>query len=484
MPAPILVTKLFTPPISSYQVPRPRLVERLTAALLRKLVLVSAPAGFGKTNLLAEWAAVHQPSQRVAWLSLDEADNDIVRFLTYLIAALQRAHPSIGQDVPGGLSDLRSGSEHNEHEWVEVILTVLINQVCALDESVVLVLDDYHLMQAQPIHDAMIFLINHLPQNCHIVIATRADPPLGLARLRGRGQLFELRQIDLCFTSDETGIYLNDVMGLDINESAVAALAARTEGWVAGLQMAAVSMKGRTDLQAFVDDFTGSQHQILDYLVEEVLQGQPEPVQLFLLQTSVLDRMCGSLCDAVTGGHDSQAMLDWLEHRNLFVYPLDDQQQWYRYHHLFADLLQHRLQQMPSISVPELHRRASAWFENRHYWPPAIDHALAAGDGELAARLTAHSSGPFGTPDLSTIAGRPVLTFPPSVSPVTLIEPLSDRELEVLRLLSADLSSPAIAARLYISPNTTRSHLRHIYEKLNAHSRYEAIVRARELHLI
>jgi LuxR family transcriptional regulator, maltose regulon positive regulatory protein len=483
MSAPILITKLYIPPVCSYQVPRPRLVERLTAELTRKLVLVSAPAGFGKTNLLAEWAATQQPPKRVAWLSLDEADNDTARFLMYLITALQRVHASIGQDVSGAISEPASSVARNEREWVEIVLTVLINQVCALGESVVLVLDDYHLVHEQAIHDALVFLLNHLPENWHVAISTRADPPLGLARLRGRGQLFELRQTDLCFTPDETAVFLNEVMGLQIDAQAVAALAARTEGWVAGLQMAAVSMQGREDVQAFVEAFTGSQHQILDYLVEEVLQRQTESVQTFLQQTSILNRMCGSLCDAVTAGHDSQSMLDWLEHANLFVYPLDDQQHWYRYHHLFADLLQHRLQQTQSASVPDLHRRASAWYESQHQWLAAIDHALAAGEVERAAHLMARSSELIALPGTSTITGRPALTLLPDAAPA-LLDPLSDRELDVLRLLVADLSSTAIAARLCISANTARSHIRRVYDKLNVHSRYEATVRARELHLV
>jgi len=227
----------------------------LTAELTRKLILVSAPAGFGKTHLLAEWAATHHLPRRVAWLSPDEADNDTTRFLMYLIAALQRVHAAIGQDMSGAFSAAADSEARDEREWVEIVLTVLINQVCALGESVVLVLDDYHLVHTQAVHDALVFLLSHLPANWHVVISTRADPPLGLTRLRGRGQLFELRQSDLCFTPAETTSFLIDVMGLPIDAQAVTALAARTEGWVAGLQMAAVSMQGRTDLQAFVDFF-------------------------------------------------------------------------------------------------------------------------------------------------------------------------------------------------------------------------------------
>jgi ATP/maltotriose-dependent transcriptional regulator MalT len=240
-------------------------------------------------------------------------------------------------------------------------------------------------------------------------------------------------------------------------------------------------MQGQQDVPGFIQAFAGDHRYIVDYLVEEVLQRQTEPVQNFLLQTSILDRMCAPLCDAVTAGRASQAMLDWLEHANLFVYPLDDQQHWYRYHHLFADLLQHRLQQTQSAGVPNLHRRASAWYESQHQWPAAVDHALAAGDLERAAHLMARSSPPI---DPVALTGRPALTLPDSAAPPVLIEPLSDRELEVLRLLVADLSSTAIAAQLCISVNTARSHIRHVYDKLNVHSRYETMIRARELHLV
>ncbi len=477
MPAPVLVTKLYIPPVCSYQVPRPRLVERLTAGLVCKLVLVSAPAGFGKTTLLADWAATHTPPRRVAWLSLDEADNNPVRFLAYLIAALQRACESVGRDVTNNVFDQVDDSA-SLADWVQVVLTILINQVCAVTESLALVLDDYHLIHAQPIHDALMFLLDHLPDNWRLIIATRSDPPLALARLRGRGQLSELRQNELCFTPDEAATFLNEVMGLHIDATAVAALAARTEGWVAGLQMAAVSLQGRSDVQAFVDAFTGSQHHILDYLVEEVLQRQTEQVQAFLLQTSILDRMCGPLCDAVTGDHDSQMVLDFLEHANLFVFPLDENQQWYRYHHLFADLLRHRLHQTQPDRLPELHLRASSWYESQGQWPSAVEHALAAGDLERAAHLNAHS--------LDTPRGLvAALDHSPAADQSTApIEPLSDRELEVLRLLAADYSSTAIARQLFISVNTARSHIRRLYEKLDAHSRLEALQHAHRLHLV
>ena len=477
MPVPVLVTKLYIPPVCSYQVPRPRLVERLTAGLVCKLVLVSAPAGFGKTTLLADWAATHTPPRRVAWLSLDEADNNPVRFLAYLIAALQRAHESIGRDVTDIFFDQNDDST-NTTDWVQVVLTLLINQVCAVAEPLALVLDDYHLIHAQAIHDALLFLLDHLPDNWRLIIATRSDPPLALARLRGRGQLSELRQNELCFTPDEAATFLNDIMGLHIDTAAVAALAARTEGWVAGLQMAAVSLQGRSDVQAFVDAFTGSQHHILDYLVEEVLQRQTEQVQVFLLQTSILDRICGPLCDAVMGGHDSQTVLDFLEHANLFVFPLDDNQHWYRYHHLFADLLRHRLHQTQPERLPELHLRASSWYESQGQWSIAVEHALAAGDLERAARLNAHSltvqHGTAASCDQGQLADQSA----------GLIEPLSDRELEVLRLLAADYSSTAIAGQLFISVNTARSHIRRLYDKLDAHSRFEALQRAHTLRLI
>jgi LuxR family maltose regulon positive regulatory protein len=391
---PLLTTKLYIPPVRPELVPRPRLVERLNAGLDGKLTLISAPAGFGKTTLLSEWAA--GCGRPVAWVSLDEGDNDPARFLAYFVGALQTIEASIGEGV-------LSAFQTPQPPPMETVLTLLINEVAATPDPFALVLDDYHVIEAEAIHEALTFLLDHLPWQMHLVIATRADPPLPMARLRGRGQVTELRQTDLRFTLDEAAEFLNRVMGLELSTDDVAALASRTEGWIAGLQMAAVSMQGQEDVAGFIQAFTGSDRYILDYLVEEVLQRQPESAQTFLLQTAILDRLTGPLCDAITGQDDGstglttggstkltasgQATLERLERANLFIIPLDNERSWYRYHHLFADLLRQRLRQTQPDLVPELHRRASAWYEQNGLAAEAIDHALSAGDFERAAGL-------------------------------------------------------------------------------------------------
>ena len=386
MATPLLTTKLYIPPVRPELVSRPRLIERLNAGLHHKLTLISAPAGFGKTTLLSEWAAGCE--RPVAWVSLDEGDNDPARFLAYFVAAQQTLALSQVEGIEatigeGALAALQSP----QPPPMEELLTALINQINAISGNFVLVLDDYHLITTQPVHDALTFLLDHLPGNMHLAIATRADPPLPIARLRGRGQLTELRQADLRFTPDEAAEFLKQIMGLELSADDVTALASRTEGWVTGLQMAAVSMQGREDISRFIAEFTGSQHYVLDYLIEEVLQRQPESVQSFLLQTSILDRMNSPLCDAVTGTGNSHAMLEHLEHANLFVFPLDDNQNWYRYHILFADLLRHRLLEVQPDLVPTLHRRASEWYERNGQMAEAIDHAMSARDFERAACL-------------------------------------------------------------------------------------------------
>jgi LuxR family maltose regulon positive regulatory protein len=402
---PLLRTKLYIPPLRHDQVPRPHLVERLHAGLHHKLTLISAPAGFGKTTLVSEW--VHTldkatPPIAVAWLSLDESDNDPARFLTYLIAAVQVDD----RTEKGMLSALQSG----QPPPVEAILTTLINEIAALPDRVVLILDDYHLIDAQPVHDALTFLLRHLPPGMHLVIATREDPPLPLARLRARGQLTELRAMDLRFMPSEAAQFLNQVMGLNLSAGDVDAMEARTEGWIAGLQLAAISMQGRQDVAGFIQAFTGSHHFVLDYLVEEVLAQQSESVQSFLRRTSILDRLTGSLCDALTGQEDGstelrgascrdtasgQATLEMLERANLFIVPLDDERQWYRYHHLFADLLRQQLQRTESHLVPRLHHQASIWLEQNGFLDEAIKHALLANDFTRSAVLIADLADPL-----------------------------------------------------------------------------------------
>jgi LuxR family maltose regulon positive regulatory protein len=392
MVIPLLTTKLYVPRVRRDVVSRPRLVERLNEGLHRghRLALVSAPAGYGKTTLLSAWVATF--GQPVAWLALDSGDNDPARFLAYLLAALQ----TIGDDVGTGVLDRLQAPQPPP---MEELLTTLINQIDSLSASFVLVLDDYHLIAAQRIHEALAFLLDHPPQNMHLVVATRADPPWQFARLRGRGQLTELRLADLQFTQDEATVFLNEVMGLALSAEDISTLTYRTEGWIAGLQLAALSMQDRQDLPGFIAALAGSQHYILDYLVEEVLHRQPEDVQAFLLRTSILDRLTGPLCDALTleheaGAGDGQAMLNRLERANLFVVPLDERHQWYRYHHLFADSLRACLEQARSGLVPDYHRRASRWYEQHGYLSEAIEHALSAGDLDRAACLIEQAAEP------------------------------------------------------------------------------------------
>jgi LuxR family maltose regulon positive regulatory protein len=422
------------------------------------LILVSAPAGFGKTTLLSEWVSERMKDEggrmkdeerlhpfaalragssslilhpsKVAWLSLDEGDSDPARFLAYVVAALQTIAPSVGAGVLAAL-------QSPQPPPTEAILTVLLNEITTLSDDFILVLDDYHVIDAKPVDQALTFLVEHLPPQMHLVIATREDPQLPLARYRARSQLTELRAADLRFTPAEAAEFLNQVMGLNLSAEEVAALEARTEGWIAGLQLAAISMQGQKDTAGFIKSFTGGHHFVLDYLVEEVLEQQPESIQTFLLRTSILDRMCGPLCDAVMGisestnqrisgstnptGRlrtqriapavirtfaDSQSLLEYLEHANLFVVPLDGERRWYCYHYLFGELLRQRLRQSLASTtgtgdadrgVAELHLRASAWYEDNGLEIEAFHHAVAANDIERAARLVEGRRAP-GTP--------------------------------------------------------------------------------------
>jgi LuxR family maltose regulon positive regulatory protein len=385
MSAPILATKLYIPPPRSKIVVRSRLIKRLNEGP-RKLTLISAPAGFGKTTLVSEW--VEDNERPTAWLSLDEGDNDLTRFLTYLVTALQTL--SKGKKTIFGevvLSILQSPQQPS----TESILTSLINEINAIPDPFIFVLDDYQVIDSSPIDNALTFLVDHLPAQMHLVIATREDPHLPLARLRARGELTELRVADLRFTPTEAAEFLNRMMGLNLCDEDVAALEVRTEGWIAGLQLAALSMQGHAsrDPADFIKSFTGSHHFVLDYLMEEVLGQQPESIQTFLLHTSILNRMCGSLCDELLpdASVSGQETLEHLEHANLFVIPLDNERRWYRYHHLFAELLRQRLQQQQPESVTELHIRASEWHEKNGFLVEAFQHAAAANDIERAERL-------------------------------------------------------------------------------------------------
>ncbi len=396
MPAPILTTKLYIPPPRPRVVSRPRLIGRLDAGLAAgaRLTLISASAGFGKTTLVSAWVtaltrpplpAGAEPGARAAWLSLDAGDNDPATFVTYLVAALQTAAPGIGA---GALALLHA--PQSQPPPFELLLTTLLNELSALPGRFILALDDAHMIEAPALSQALAFLIEHLPPHTHLVIATREDPPFPLARWRVRGQLTELRAADLRFTPAEAAEFLNQAMGLDLSAADIAALETRTEGWIAGLQLAALSMQGCADTASFIQSFTGSHHFVLDYLLEEVLQKQSAGVQAFLLRTSILGRLCGPLCDAVllAPPASGQTTLEYLEHANLFIIPLDHERRWYRYHHLFGDLLRQRLGQgLAAAEIAELHIRASQWYEDHALEVEAFQHAAAANDIERAERL-------------------------------------------------------------------------------------------------
>lgn len=393
MTTPLLQTKLYIPPPRPSLVPRPPLIERLNAGLHRKLTLVSAPAGFGKTTLLSEWAAGCdrlEPVLRFAWLSLDEGDDDPARFLAYLIAALQMVEPDVGA---GALVALQSP----QPPPMEALVTALINDIAAAPQNdheghpYVLVLDDYHLISSVAVHRTLRLLLQHQPSCLHVVVSTRQDPPLQLARLRVRGQITDIRERDLRFTAEESTSFLNRTMGLQLGPEAVATLETRTEGWIAGLQLAALALQEQENAAAFIATFAGDDRYVMDYLIEEVVRRQPEAIRRFLLHTAILNRLSAPLCDALLSDvqlpASSQESLEHLDAANIFLIPLDNKREWYRYHHLFADLLRHLLQREHPERLPDLHRRASRWYEQAGDADEAIHHALTIPDFPLAAHL-------------------------------------------------------------------------------------------------
>lgn len=389
MPIAILATKLAIPSVRMQGVPRSRLNTKLERGLNQRLSLVAAPAGFGKTTLLSTW--LEQTIHAKAWLTLDQRDNDPLRFLSYLVAALQTVEPEVGQSVQQALQAAQPAPSEN-------LLISLINELHQIRQPIILVLDDYHVIDQQAVDDMLNFLLEHLPTTLHLVLATREDPQIPLARLRARGQLNEIRVADLRFSLAESGEFLRNVMGLQLPDQAIAKLEARTEGWIAGLQLAALSLQGQPDPSSFIETFSGQHQFILDYLLEEVLQHQSAEIQTFLVQTSMLERMCGPLCDAILNQTTSQALLEQIDQANLFIVALDQQRYWYRYHQLFGDLLRQRLaQQLNPQALVGLHQRASAWYQQQGLLLEAFQHATAAHDypqaEHLMEQMPLHSNG-------------------------------------------------------------------------------------------
>jgi ATP/maltotriose-dependent transcriptional regulator MalT len=381
-PGGLLETKLYVPRPRVDLVSRPRLVDALRLGAAQKLTVVIAPAGFGKTTLLATWLG--DSSDAKAWVSLDPSDNEPTLFWAYFVRALEKIHAGVGRRA---LALLQSP----QPPAIESMLTVLLNEIDAVDADFTIVLDDYHVIDAAPIHGGLTFVLDHLPERMRLVIASRAEPPLPLARMRARGELTELRAANLRFTIDEASAFLTQVMHLDVSADDTATLERRTEGWIAGLKLAALSMKARGEALGFVDDFSGNNRYVADYLVEEVLKSEPDGIRRFLLATAILDRLSGPLCDAVTGSTGSQLLLEELERRNLFVVALDDRGEWYRYHHLFADVLQRQARAADPDAARLCHGRASVWYDQHGSPSVAVRHALAADDVERAAKLLEQS---------------------------------------------------------------------------------------------
>jgi len=398
VPGALLATKLHVPAPRQTLISRTGLVEALSAGHDRKLTLLGAPAGSGKTTLLAEWIACDQEPRRFAWVSLDPADNDPVRFWTYVVAALQKANPGIAAH---SLELLGMGADPRE-----VVLPALLNELAGLPDQIVLLLDDYHLVTNRDIHEELAFVIGRMPPSLRLVIASRSDPPLPLARLRAGGDLLEVRTHELRFAAGEAALWLNDALGLDLAEEDITLLCRRTEGWAAGLYLAALSLQHNPDADAFIRSFAGDNRHVVDYLSAEVLDGQPSDLRAFLLRTSVLERLSGPLCDAVLQTSASAAILEQIERQNLFLVPLDSSRLWYRYHHLFRELLRSELHRTEPGLVPALHHRAAAWFGGVGSTDEAVHHLAAAADVAGAAELIAASWGPeFDRGRLFTVSG-------------------------------------------------------------------------------
>ncbi len=478
------------------QLARPRLFKALEQVTQARLTLLAAPAGYGKTTLLTNWLAVSD--KNTAWLSLDEADNEPKHFFFYLLSALRTLDPALSLAA----LDALEGSE------LSAVLTLLVNDLAAYDDDILLILDDYHVIDNEQVHWGLEFLLEHAPPQFHVLISSRSDPPLPFSRFRARAQLSELRTPELRFSPEEVGQFLSQVMQLDLLEADVCELEKRTEGWIAGLQLAALSLRNRSNASAFIEVFTGTDRHVLDYLTEEVLQKQSAEMQDFLVLSSVLTELCGPLCAAVTGDENSQEKLMQLERDNLFITPLDNRRQWYRLHPFFADLLRQRLNQARPDLLPNLHALASEWFEAHELLAAALRHALLTANlsrvekliqknprdpgSEQELKSYLHTSGEAQElRDLLRRLNHPLATWSTGKTPLRLpyeqplgLEPLSERELEVLRLIAAGFSNKAIARRLDISLNTVKTHSKNINSKLAVSNRTQASARAKELGLL
>lgn len=442
----IIATKLYIPTPPPTLIPREQLMQRLDRGLGGQLTLVSALAGSGKSTVITDWVAHCQ--RPVAWLALDANDSDPQRFMVYLVTALQTITPQIGEHVLAVLASPQPPPS-------ESLLTALVNTMAAIPDPFVLVLDDYHLIDNPSVDNALNFILEHQPPQMHMVIITREDPPLPLARLRARGKLTELRTADLRFSTDETADFFNRLMGLDLSAHEIATLETRTEGWIAGMQLAALSIHNQPDIEQFLQSFTGTHHFVLDYLAEEVLRHQPEAVRNFLLQTSILDRLCGALCDAVLGDTPthSEAMLHHLQQANLFLIPLDNKRHWYRYHHLFGDLLRQRLQQTNGADITELHRRASLWYEAHGLTLEAFHHAVAANDIARAEQCIFAG----GVPLYLRGGITPIINWLASLPPSVLDEHPSLRVMDAFVLMITGQQIDTLEDRLQAAENALAS---------------------------
>ena len=462
----LLATKFAIPKIRSVLLPRSHLVSRLEEATTRELVLISTPAGFGKTTLLANWAM--HTDKTVAWLSVDKDDNDSARFWRYVFAAVDRVRSGIDKSR---LSLFNAAAQPTS----KAVITLFVNELAAQPDEFVLVLDDYQRIEASVVHEDLAFLLEQLPPSLHLVISTRSDPPISVARFRARGQLAELRAVDLRFSFNESTALLRKLWELNLPEKSVAVLEERTEGWATGLQLAALALRGTSNVEQFIQEFSGSHRYILDYLTEEVLERQPDEVRSFLLKTSVLNQLCGPLCDFLIGRSNSQQMLEDLERSNLFLMPLDEERRWYRYHHLFADLLLSRLQSMEPEQVPELHRNAAAWYERHGLISDALQHALAASEAEWAARLVEqhveevlrHGEGETlrrwlaALPE-GVVRSRPRLALAQAISAlnagsIQIAEPLLDDAERGLAIASSESYEPSIGKEFSMLANVPAS---------------------------